>query len=135
MSDTIVKLQSSYAEPYPLQVQGESNYKDNIEEVSNYMGEEEGVDASDFDAHLVLDDSNPYDPNNAVRVDIDGRVVGYLSKSDAKKYRKRLADLGLSNIIGECSASIKGGFIKQSTGEQADFGVRLDLDLSAFTAR
>jgi len=132
MPGNIVKFQSSYAEPYPLQVQGESNYKANIEDVSNYTGEDEGVDADDFIAHLILEDDNIYDPGNAVRIEIDGKAVGYLAKPAAKKYRKRLAELGLSDVTGECYASIKGGFIKRSSGEQADFGVRLDLDLDTF---
>ena len=58
----IVKLESPYADPYPLQVQGESNYKDNIEDVSGYLGEDEGVDVDDLVAHLILDDANQYDP-------------------------------------------------------------------------
>lgn len=128
----IVRFQSSYIEPYPLQVQGEASYRDNIEDVSGYTGEDEGVDANDFIAQLILEDENEYDPGNAVRVDINGKTVGYLAKMSAKKYRKHLADLGLSDVIGECYASIKGGFIKRSTGEQADFGVRLDLDLDTF---
>jgi hypothetical protein len=125
----IIKFQSSYAEPYPLEVQGESYYKENIETVSNYSGDEEGVDADDFIAHLVLDDANIYDPGNAVQVEIDGKTVGHLAKPVAKLYRQKLAELGIPDAIGECYASIKGGFIKRN-GEQADFGVRLDLILN-----
>lgn len=126
-----VRFTSSYAEPYPLQVQGESYHRKNIEDVSGYTGEDEGVNADDFIAHLILEDENPYDLGNAVRVDIDGKAVGHLSKPSAKIYRKRLAVLGLSDVVGECYASIKGGFIKRG-GEQADFGVRLDLDINTF---
>lgn len=128
----VVRFESSYIEPYPLQVQGESYYRKNLEDVSNYMGEAEGVNADDFIAQLILDDANEFDPGNAVRIEIDGKIVGHLTTPAAKKYRKRLAELGLSDMIGECYASIKGGFIKRSTGEQADFGVRLDLDIETF---
>lgn len=124
----IVRFQSSYIEPYPVQVQGESFYRRDIEDISNYLGEEDGVDADDFIAHLILEDDNIHDPDNAVRVDIDNKTVGHLSKPAAKKYRQRLADLGLSDVIGECFASIKGGFALR-TGGAADFGVRLDIDL------
>lgn len=129
---TVIRFQSSYVEPYPLQVQGESFYKINIEKLFGFIDDDEGVNADDFIARLILDDNNMHDAGNAVRVEIDGKQVGNLSKPSAKAYRKRLAELGLSNVIGECYASIKGGFIKKSTGEQADFGVRLDLDLESF---
>jgi hypothetical protein len=125
----IVKFQSSYLEPYPLQVQGESFYKKNIEGVSNYMGDDEGVNVDDLIGQLVLDDANIYDTGNAVRVEIDGKIVGYLAKPVAKLYRQKLAELGIPKVIGQCYASIRGGFIKKD-GEQADFGVRLDLDLN-----
>jgi len=128
----IIKIQTSYTEPYPVQVQGESNYKQNIEDAINFLGDDEGVDADDFIAHLILEDDNVYDPGNAVRVEIEGKTVGYLSKPDAKKYRKRLSDLGIANVIGQCYASVKGGFIKRSTGEQADFGIRLDIHIDDF---
>ena len=130
----VIRFQSSYVEPYPLQVQGESNYENNIEEICGYVDEDEGIDQDDFIARLILEDNNPYDPGNAVRVDIDGKTVGYLAKPAAKAYRKRLEELGLSDVIGECYASIKGGFIKRSTGEQADFGIRLDLNSDDFAA-
>jgi hypothetical protein len=127
----IVRFQSSYAEPYPLQIVGEASYRDEIEEVTGYAGEEEGINADDFIAHLILDDMNIYDRGNAVAVEIDGQTVGYLSKQNAKRYRQRLTTLELAGVVGECYASIRGGFIKRS-GEQADFGVRLDLDLETF---
>jgi hypothetical protein len=127
----IVRFESSYVEPYPLWVQGESYYKENIETVSNYTGEDEGVNADDFIARLILENNNPYDPGNAVRIDIDGKTVGHLSKPNAKKYRKRLLALELFDVIGECYASIKGGFALRDGG-MADFGVRLDLDLETF---
>lgn len=129
----IVKFQTSYVEPYPLKVQGESFYKDNIENVSNYLGEDEGVNADDFIAHLILDEKNIND-ENAVRVEIDNKIVGYLSRPAAKLYRKKLKELGLENVIGECFASIRGGYIKRD-GTQADFGVRLDLVLEDISLR
>jgi hypothetical protein len=122
----VVRFQTSHAEPYPLQVQGESFYKENIEEVTSYMGEDDGVDIDDLIAQLALDDDNPHDPGNAVKVTIDGKQVGNLSKPEAMRYRQKLAELGIPNAIGECYASVKGGFSRRD-GSQADFGVRLDL--------
>jgi hypothetical protein len=122
----IVRFESSHEEPYPLQVQGESFYRKNIEDVSNYLGEEEGVDADDFIAQLHLEDDNEVDPGNAVRVEIDGKTVGHLAKAAAKKYRKKLTELGLEDVVGECYARIRGGFVMKNN-VKADFGVRLDL--------
>jgi restriction system protein len=126
----IVRFQTSYEEPYPLEVRGESFYKENIGNVSNYLGEDEGVNVDDLIAHLVLENENKSDPGNAVRIEIDGKIVGYLSRPSARLYRQKLINLGIPDAIGECSASVKGGFIKRD-GSQADFGVRLDIDLNA----
>lgn len=121
----VVRFESSYETPYPLQVQGESHYKANIENILGFV-DDKGVDEDHHVARLILEDTNPVD-ENAVRVEIDEQKVGYLAKPAAKVYRAKLAALGLAGVIGECGASIKGGFIKQ--GERADFGVRLDIDL------
>ena len=129
----IIRFQSSYAEPYPLQVEGESYHRDEIEEVTSFTGDDEGINADDFIAHLILDDRNINDPN-AVAVEIDGKTVGYLSKPNAKKYRAKLIELGLPDIVGECFASVRGGYVKKNTGEQADFGIRLDLIIEELQA-
>jgi hypothetical protein len=123
----IVRFQTSSAEPYPLSVSGESNYKHNISDVTGYMDEDDGVDVDDLRAQLILEDDNSYDAN-AVCIKIDDKTVGYLSRFDAKRYRQRLSGMGLTDAIGECWASVRGGFIKKD-GSFADFGVRLDIDL------
>ena len=63
----IVKFQSSYQKPYPLQVVGEQSYRDEIESVTGSFDEAEGID-EDFTARLILDDNNPHDRGNAVKV-------------------------------------------------------------------
>ncbi len=125
-----IRFESSNIGPYLLQVQGEACYRKNIEDIAGYYNEDEGINDDSFWAHLVLEDENPYDRGNAVRVDIDGKTVGYLSRPYAKQYRSKLKELGLTDVIGECRASIKGGFAKRD-GTVADFGVRLDVDINA----
>lgn len=78
-----------------------------------------------LDALLVPEDSNSHDPN-AVRVEIDGAQVGYLSRSDARLFRESLAAAGGSRAKVCCKARIVGGF-ETASGERAHFGVRLDL--------
>lgn len=114
----IVRLKSSYIEPYPLQVVGEASYRDEIEEIVGFVDDEEGVNDDSFWAHLILDDLNRYDRGNAVAVEINGKTIGYLLKADARIYRKRLKELGLEDITGECHASIKGGFTKPMAQSQ-----------------
>ncbi|MBY0566484.1 MAG: HIRAN domain-containing protein [Hyphomonadaceae bacterium] len=77
------------------------------------------------DAILVLEDSNPHDAN-AVRVEIDGALIGYLSRDNARRCRADLAAAGQPRATVRCKARIVGGF-ETSDGERAHFGVRLDL--------
>lgn len=76
-------------------------------------------------ALLVLEDSNPHDAN-AVRVEIEGEHVGYLSRENARRYRADLASAGEPHARVRCAARIIGGF-ETASGERAHFGVRLDL--------
>ena len=125
----LIGLESTYDDVYPVQVQGESSYRSNIETICGYVDEEEGYSDDSHKAFLYFEDDNQYDPGNAVRVEIDDLTVGYLSKPQAKAYRQKLKEIGApENPIAICGASIKGGFRKRS-GEVADYGVRLDFDL------
>ena len=78
-----------------------------------------------IDAALVLEDTNPHDAN-AVRVEIGGALIGYLSRENAQRYRADLAAAGQPQATVRCKARIVGGF-ETADGERAHFGVRLDL--------
>ncbi|MBL8544884.1 MAG: hypothetical protein JNL81_00375 [Hyphomonadaceae bacterium] len=77
------------------------------------------------DAHLILENANPYDAN-AVRVEIDDALIGYLSRDNAARYRADLAAAGTPDATVQCKARIVGGF-ETASGERASLGVRLDL--------
>jgi hypothetical protein len=77
------------------------------------------------DAIVTPEDSNPHDAN-AVRVEIDGELIGYLSRDNARRYRADLAAAGSPHASVLCQARIVGGF-ETAGGERAHFGVRLDL--------
>lgn len=131
MNKRLVWIESSYLEPYPVQVIGESFYQDNLNEICGFIDEEEGCHEDALKATLFFEDENTNDPGNAVRVEIDGLQVGYLTKSAAKVYRKRLQVLGAPpDAIGVCTASIRGGYLKND--EVTSLGVRLDFDLNGF---
>jgi hypothetical protein len=130
IKERLIGLESSYIEPYLVQVQGESQYRANFEKICGYVDEEEGYEDNAHQASLYFEDNNSFDLGNAVRVEIDDLTVGYLSKPQAKTYRQKLKEIQApENPIAICSASIRGGFRKKD-GEVADYGVRLDFDLS-----
>lgn len=53
-------------------------------------------------AYLIPEDDNPHDPK-AVRVEVDGHKVGYLSRTNARRFRKRCKG------PMDCPATIVGG--------------------------
>lgn len=71
-------------------------------------------------AQLVVEDAKP-GKVFAVRVEISGKTVGYLSATNAQQFHKFLKS------GGTCPAVIVGGW--QRDREQGDFSVKLDLDL------
>jgi hypothetical protein len=72
---------------------------------------------------------NPYD-SKAIRVDIQGNTVGYLSRENARQYRKRLEKAGHKGMTATCFAMVVGGWDRGS-GDKGHFGVRLDLPKNA----
>jgi hypothetical protein len=108
---------------YRLDIVGESNYQSALEKIcggSTYEGQELIIEAV-----LVPEDDNPYD-KNAIRVDMSGKTVGYLSREKARQYRKKLEQAGYSVITAKCSAMIIGGW-DRGRGDKGHFGVKLDL--------
>ncbi len=57
-------------------------------------------------ASLILEDQNPSDAN-AVRVEIDGNKVGYLSREMAMVYREALLAAGHADAVGSCDAVVE----------------------------
>ena len=108
---------------YEFDVVGESYYQDALERICGGRTKS-GVEKKVV-AMLVLEDSNPHD-KLAVRVDVDGKPVGYLSRDEARQYRKRLQEQGFPELIATCNALIVGGW-DRGGGDRGHFGVRLDL--------
>jgi hypothetical protein len=114
-----------------MQIVGENSYQKNIREIVFYK---EMVDRNDLDykvtnitATLILENDNKYDMGNAVRVDVDGLTVGYLAKEDARKYRKELNRIGLTDELCTCRASAYGK--REDFGRMMKFGIWLSIDL------
>ena len=108
---------------YSIEVVGESHHQSTLEAICG--GRTEEGHWMEVTATLVHEDANPHD-SNAVRVEIDGRKVGYLSSANARQYRKKLKEAGYPGITAACSAVIVGGW-DRGDGDRGHFGVKLDL--------
>ena len=108
---------------FSVDIVGESHYQDALEDICGghlLEGHEKIVKAV-----LIHEDDNPYD-NKAIRVDIQGKTVGYLSRENARTYRKKMKDAGYPSITATCSAKIVGGW-DDGSGDMGHFGVKLDI--------
>ncbi len=107
---------------YALDIVGESHYQDALSEICGGKTR----DSHDLDrlATLVFE-NNPND-QNAVRVDIEGKTVGYLQRPHAQQLRRQITGSGFPNTILSCSAKIVGGW-DRGKGKEGYFGVKLDI--------
>ena len=95
-----------------VNVAGESHYQEALHEIAK------GEQRLEVTAALIPEPSNPHDPN-AVRVEIDGKLVGYLPRAAAVAYGpliKEPADRGRTAV---CEAMV--------SGREGLFGVFLKL--------
>jgi hypothetical protein len=108
----------------PVAVVGESHFQDALERLCG--GRDKNGAQNKCVALLVPEDANPFDPE-AVRVDIGGLAVGYLSRAAAKRYRPIAEQLRSEGKIGAASAIIVGGW-DRGDGDRGHFGVKLDMN-------
>jgi hypothetical protein len=108
---------------YEFEIVGESNYQQAIAKIAGYHGTHSAN--KHCIASLIPEDDNPHD-KSAVAVEIDGSTVGYLSREDARSFRRRLGRKGLSGQVTTCDALIVGGGTRKN-GQRLHYGVRLDI--------
>lgn len=108
-----------------LNIVGKSRYQDALETICG--GRTEHGAEHIVTAALLPEDDNPYD-KHAVRIEIDGRTVGYLSRENARLYRKRMAAIVKNGVPVYCRAHRRGGW-QRASGDQGHFGVFLNVDL------
>jgi hypothetical protein len=109
---------------FPLAIVGESHYQAALEAICADR-DKEGTDRV-VDAVLVLEDSNPHD-DQAVRVDIDGTTVGYLSRANARRFREVYGPDAEDGRL-PCKARIKGGW-DRGADDRGSLGVWLSVNL------
>jgi hypothetical protein len=102
-----------------VRVVGTSHYQDALVELSRRRGDEE-VRVEKV-AALVREPTNPHDPN-AIAVQIDGRLVGYLSREENPRWQDVVADhtVGAEAMIaGRAGISVLGVFLRLPTPTEA----------------
>jgi hypothetical protein len=109
---------------------GESHYQRHLEAVCGGRTSK-GVQF-EVEAVLIFENDNPVD-DQAVRIDIAGKPVGYLDREYAREHRKRLAGRGDLGTSHRCPARIVGGW-DRGDDDRGQFGVKLDLP-TAYTDR
>jgi hypothetical protein len=113
----------NFPSSFEVIVVGVSFYQNSLEQICGDRCEE-GTEML-MQAQIIPYDDNPYDAY-AVRVEIRGKIVGHLSKKDARKWRSKMISEGLSNSV-TCPAKIV--WVKGSE-KAGSYGVWLDADLS-----
>ena len=109
---------------YEMDITGEADFQAVLEDLCGPRLPE-GVHQVETAWLLVID--NKTDSNkNAVRVEIRGRLVGYLNLEDTIRYRRYLNAKGKPKAHGQCRALIKGGWVN-SDGSQGPYYVALDI--------
>jgi hypothetical protein len=114
-----------------LRLQGGGKYEFAVMGVARYRPAFEKICGNDqrdpkiVEALLVLEDTESHD-KKAVRVEVQGRTVGYLPTDIAEAYRKRLLESGYPGARSICNAKIIVR-MHSSIGGNADYALRLDL--------
>jgi hypothetical protein len=107
-----------------VKVVGESHYQDALWAVTGLenTGQRVGVECI---AELVPEPDNPHDPR-AVMIQIQGRCVGYLSRSIARRYGKRIREMRAAGQPTICDAFI-GGLVEGD--ENPNLGITLKFSV------
>lgn len=105
---------------FALEIVGESHYQEALEAICGGRTEEGWF--KEVEATLIYEDSNPHD-DHAVRVDIQGRTVGYLKREHARQVREQIRS---DCPPLTCRAMIVGGW-DRGEDDRGFFGVKLDI--------
>lgn len=113
----------SWGKKYDYEIVGESNYQANLLKIAG--DKEEKAKKVECIATIRREHGNIHDPF-AVKVKIDDLTVGYLPKSENKKFLKQIKSLKLSeDVVLVVKAQIIGGW--KDRFSEGSFGVRLSL--------
>lgn len=108
----------------PVAAVGESHYQPALAEICERSDGEAIL--FECEALLVPEFDNPHD-ENAVRVEIRGRTVAYLSRPDAIAYRPIIVALREAGFAAVCRALIVGRDRNDPETQTLNLGVCLDI--------
>lgn len=111
----------SHLDDFPIQIVGESNYQSTLIDLCG-PPKPDGY-RTRLTAMLCREPGNPHDPN-AIRVDIQGRTVGYIDRSQAAQWAPRMDALPSGASQATVPAIVMGGWYK-SASDHGAFGVRI----------
>ena len=106
---------------YPSEIVGESFYQNNLKIITG--GFKRDSQTHDLPGLISLDPDNQYD-KNAVRVDIEGKIVGFLPKDQALRVGAIMKDQGVT--CAAVDARIRGGW-RTNQHDEGQFGVCLRM--------
>lgn len=108
---------------YDVIVVGVSFYQKALEKICDGR-REEGIEGH-VQAKIIPYEDNPYDAH-AVRIEIEGETVGYLSRKKALIWRSKMISDGFSGALS-CPAKIAWD---RNSFKAGSYGVWLDIDLT-----
>ncbi|MBY0467083.1 MAG: hypothetical protein K2W33_19255 [Burkholderiales bacterium] len=108
---------------YNFELVGTEFYQGELQHIANHHGNQQA--ATPLTAMLIPVDDNRLD-DTAVRVDVDGLTVGYLSRIDSKGYHRRMAELKQKVMPTACAAMLVARAARQS-GQPAQFTIKLGM--------
>ncbi len=108
---------------FEFEVVGESNYQAALMRLAGNHGTDNA--SALCLAELAPEDNNKYD-KSAVQVLVQGQCVAYFSRDDARSFRRRLGNKGLTGQTTFCDAVIVGGGTKRN-GDKLMYGIKLDI--------
>lgn len=107
-----------------LEVVGEGSYQASLRTLGGRRGPD-GPENTEFVASLVREPTNRYD-ENAISVRVEGRLVGYLSREDAIRYRPVVDWATARDHVIACDARLTGGW-DNGHGDEGSIGIILHL--------
>jgi hypothetical protein len=113
---------------WTFEVVGESHYQDALASYYRKHGGN-GSNLKVPEITLRTDDRNAFD-QNAIRVELAGKTVGFLPKDKAIEFRDALAGSPALELGATCQAKITGGFELDSPEggrRHAHFGIALNI--------
>lgn len=122
---TLTTFFIAWNKEYLFDIVGESNYQDALLLIAG--NKEQQSKTVECFAQLIREPYNQYD-KNAVVVKIQNKVVGYLSREDARAHIRVVKSMGYDELsICNVRAVVVGGWKKGKS--EGNYGVRLDMPL------